>query len=39
MVGLPGLGKSSMVAKLIKTTPDVFVYSTDSLLEIWAAEY
>lgn len=38
MVGLPGLGKSSMVAELVKTKPYAFVYSTDTLIEIWAAE-
>ena len=36
MVGLPGLGKSTLIEGMYK--PDTFIYSTDSLLEEWAAE-
>ena len=36
MVGLPGLGKSTLVEGMYK--PDTFIYSTDSLIEEWAAE-
>jgi predicted kinase len=36
MVGLPGLGKSTLVEGMYK--PDTFIYSTDALLEEWAAE-
>jgi predicted ABC-type ATPase len=38
MVGLPATGKSTRVDALATMNPDVFVYSTDSLLEEWAAE-
>ena len=38
MVGLPGLGKSTVVRKMTKSDPDVFVYSTDDLIEEWAAD-
>lgn len=33
MVGLPGLGKSTLVQKMIESDPDAFVYSTDNILE------
>lgn len=36
MVGLPGLGKSTLIEGMYK--PDTFIYSTDALLEEWAAE-
>jgi tRNA uridine 5-carbamoylmethylation protein Kti12 len=40
MVGLPGTGKSTLVDKLIRSMGDhgdqVFVYSTDTLIEDWA---
>lgn len=38
MVGLPATGKSTRVGALTATNPHVFVYSTDALLEEWAAE-
>ena len=38
MVGLPATGKSTRVDALATMNPNVFVYSTDSLLEEWAAE-
>lgn len=38
MVGLPATGKSTRVREHSTMNPDVFVYSTDSLLEEWAAE-
>lgn len=38
MVGLPATGKSTRVRELSTMNPDVFVYSTDNLLEEWAAE-
>lgn len=38
MVGLPATGKSTRVGALTATNPHVFVYSTDSLIEEWAAE-
>lgn len=37
MVGLPAMGKSTRVAALAAMNPDVFVYSTDSILERIAA--
>lgn len=36
MVGLPGLGKSYHVNKMLAMDPDAFVYSTDNLIEEWA---
>lgn len=33
MVGLPAMGKSTRVAALAAMNPDVFVYSTDAILE------
>lgn len=33
MVGLPASGKSTRVSDMIKVDPDVFVYSTDNILE------
>lgn len=36
MVGLPALGKSTLIEGMYK--PDTFIYSTDSLIEEWAAE-
>ena len=36
MVGLPGLGKSTLIEGMYK--PDTFVYSTDDLVEEWAAK-
>lgn len=33
MVGLPGLGKSTEVEKMVKMDPDAYVYSTDNILE------
>lgn len=38
MVGLPATGKSTRVGALTAIKPHVFVYSTDALLEEWAAE-
>lgn len=37
MVGLPGTGKSTLVRDLTAMDPDAFVYSTDNLIEEWAA--
>jgi tRNA uridine 5-carbamoylmethylation protein Kti12 len=37
MVGLPASGKSTRVRELLAVNPDVFVYSTDNLIEDWAA--
>lgn len=36
MVGLPATGKSTRVCQLVEMNPDVFVYSTDNLVEEWA---
>ena len=33
MVGLPAMGKSTLVDEMCKMDPDVFVYSTDAILE------
>lgn len=33
MVGLPASGKSTFIVEMCKIDPDVFVYSTDSILE------
>ena len=33
MVGLPAMGKSTRVTEMCKMDPDVFVYSTDAILE------
>ena len=42
MVGLPAAGKSTLVNRVIRDMGDhgdgVFVYSTDNLLEAWAAD-
>ena len=42
MVGLPACGKSTLVNRIIRDMGDhgdgVFVYSTDNLLEAWAAD-
>jgi predicted kinase len=42
MVGLPATGKSTLVNRVIRDMGDhgdgVFVYSTDNLLEAWAAD-
>ena len=42
MVGLPACGKSTLVNRVIRDMGDhgdgVFVYSTDNLLEAWAAD-
>lgn len=38
MVGLPACGKSTRVRELTAMNPDAFVYSTDNLLEAWAAD-
>lgn len=38
MVGLPGLGKSTHVHKMTTMDPDAFVYSTDDLIDEWAAD-
>jgi len=37
MVGLPALGKSTAVARLLTVIPDAFVYSTDDFIERIAA--
>ncbi len=36
MVGLPASGKSTRVREISTMDPDVFVYSTDNLIEEWA---
>jgi predicted kinase len=36
MVGLPGLGKSTLIEGMYKT--DTFIYSTDNFIEAWASE-
>jgi predicted kinase len=36
MVGLPGLGKSTLIEGMYKT--DTFIYSTDKLIDEWASE-
>lgn len=36
IVGLPATGKSTRVAALATVNPDVFVYSTDNLIDQWA---
>lgn len=36
MVGLPAAGKSTRVREHTAMNPDVFVYSTDNLIEEWA---
>lgn len=38
MVGLPAAGKSTRVGALTAVNPELFVYSTDNLLEAWAAD-
>lgn len=36
LVGLPGLGKSTLTKSMTEMDPDAFVFSTDNLIEEWA---